>query len=78
MNCDDDSCAICLDIISGTKDCCVTACNHKFHTNCLSQIKNGCCPLCRASIVIEDTSLRQRRDEVRQQLEMIQRQIQHF
>lgn len=46
------ACPVCLENI-GKINCCVTACNHTFHTSCLMQC-NGLCPLCRTT-VIKDT-----------------------
>jgi hypothetical protein len=48
----EDTCAICMDVTSSTKNVSVTECGHRFCTSCLLkslQIKNTC-PMCRAEI----------------------------
>lgn len=45
----DTVCPVCLEAI-GKINCCVTACNHTFHTSCLMQC-NGLCPLCRTTVI---------------------------
>lgn len=48
----EDTCAICMDVTSKTKNVSVTECGHRFCTSCLLkslQIKNTC-PMCRAEI----------------------------
>lgn len=49
-----DECAICLECINPGKNCCVTDCGHKFHTNCLlknCEKNNFNCPMCRHAMV---------------------------
>jgi hypothetical protein len=49
-----DECAICLECINPRKNCCVTDCGHKFHTNCLlknCEKNNFNCPMCRHVMV---------------------------
>lgn len=49
-----DECAICLECINPGKNCCVTDCGHKFHTNCLlknCEKNNFNCPMCRHTMV---------------------------
>ena len=49
-----DECAICLECINPGKNCCVTDCGHKFHTNCLlknCEKNNFNCPMCRHVMV---------------------------
>jgi hypothetical protein len=48
----EDTCAICMDVTSKTKNVSVTECGHRFCTSCLLkslQTKNAC-PMCRAEI----------------------------
>lgn len=45
------ACPVCLENI-GKINCCVTACNHTFHTSCLLQC-NGLCPLCRTKMTAQ-------------------------
>jgi hypothetical protein len=42
-------CSICLDIIDNQAKQ-ITNCNHVFHANCLAQITNNRCPLCRSAL----------------------------
>jgi hypothetical protein len=49
-----DECAICLECVNPEKNCCVTDCGHKFHTNCLlknCEKNNFNCPMCRHVMV---------------------------
>lgn len=48
---DEHLCPICLDTVSELNNTCITSCNHKFHTMCLSKVRTKKCPLCRESIV---------------------------
>ena len=54
-NNEEDSCAICLEILNEGK-CCTTDCGHTFHSKCIFRnFKNSFeCPLCRNDLVDED------------------------
>jgi len=46
-------CCICLDPLAHCKDITKLKCNHTFHFDCISKIKNVSCPLCRDLIYNE-------------------------
>lgn len=49
-----NECVICLECVNPEKNCCVTDCGHKFHTNCLlknCERNNFNCPMCRHTMV---------------------------
>lgn len=48
---DENMCPICLDTMCELDNTCITSCNHKFHTMCLTKVRTKNCPLCRESIV---------------------------
>ena len=51
-----ETCPICKeDFKSETSNICHTSCGHKFHTECLIQIKGRDCPLCRDTLIENDT-----------------------
>lgn len=47
----DNICPICHEEFENNKNICTTICNHKFHTNCLLNVKNYKCPLCRNQLI---------------------------
>ena len=47
------NCVICLSNLNNQTKIIKLKCNHKFHYNCISQIKNNLCPLCRDKITEE-------------------------
>jgi hypothetical protein len=52
-----DECAICLECVNPEKNCCVTDCGHKFHTNCLlknCEKNNFNCPMCRNNLLEQE------------------------
>ncbi len=49
-----NECAICLECVNPEKNCSITDCGHKFHTNCLlknCEKNNFNCPMCRHVMV---------------------------
>lgn len=52
----DIECAICLELIDNDSKT-ITVCNHIFHKNCLAQIRNNKCPLCRRVLLVEGLPL---------------------
>lgn len=52
-----ETCSICLDDIhanTNTNKNVKLDCNHLFHYDCISKIKNNKCPLCRRKIINEE------------------------
>jgi len=47
-----DDCSICLQEM--TEKTVLLECTHEFHLECLSNITNNSCPLCRANILTDD------------------------
>lgn len=47
-----DECAICLESLNN--EIVKLDCNHQFHLNCIKNIDNNKCPLCRKFITTED------------------------
>ena len=46
-----DECSICLDFLDNYNDILTLDCNHKFHYNCIKNVKNNLCPYCRDKII---------------------------
>jgi hypothetical protein len=44
-------CSICLENMDENKKHITLLCNHKFHFDCLINVKNNKCPLCRKQII---------------------------
>ena len=46
-----EECSICLDFLDDYNEILTLDCNHKFHYNCIKNIKNNLCPYCRDKII---------------------------
>lgn len=49
----DLNCAICFESIDNFKDKKTLVCEHMYHKNCINQVQNNKCPLCKGDIVDE-------------------------
>ena len=49
----DLDCAICFETINNFKDKKTLACEHMYHKDCINQVQNNKCPLCKGDIVDE-------------------------
>jgi hypothetical protein len=47
----DLDCAICFETINNFKDKKTLACEHMYHKDCINQVQNNKCPLCKGDIV---------------------------
>jgi hypothetical protein len=48
------NCIICISDFNDDKPMIKLKCNHEFHYDCISKIKNNLCPLCRDKITDEE------------------------
>jgi len=47
-----NTCSICLEDLSS--NIIVLDCKHQYHIECIKQVKNNNCPLCRAPIIVKE------------------------